>query len=136
MRQVNTFSDGTILIRPFRAEDIGAVYEAVRESIREVSPWLPWCHPDYRVEETRAFITSCDEAWKNDTGYGFGVFDSQTGKFLGGVGLSQINHLHRMVNLGYWVRTTAAGCGVASRAARLVAENLGESRNADRGLRI
>lgn len=136
MRQVNTFSDGTILIRPFRAEDIGAVYEAVRESIREVSPWLPWCHPDYRVEEARAFITSCDEAWKNDTGYGFGVFDSQTGKFLGGVGLSQINHLHRMVNLGYWVRTTAAGCGVASRAARLVAENLGESRNADRGLRI
>jgi ribosomal-protein-serine acetyltransferase len=121
MQQADAFTDGTILIRPFRAEDITAVFEAVRESINEVAPWLPWCHPDYQVEETAEFIMSRDGAWKNDTDYGFGIFDAKTGKFLGGVGLSQVNRIHQMANLGYWVRTSCAGRGVASSAARLAA---------------
>ena len=121
MLQTNSFTDGNILIRPFCAEDIQAVFEAVRESINEVAPWLPWCHQDYQIEETTEFILSREEAWKNDTDYGFGIFDAQTGKFLGGVGLSQVNRAHQMVNLGYWVRTSCAGRGVASSAARLAA---------------
>jgi len=32
-----------------------------------------------------------------------------------------LNRVHQMANLGYWVRTSAAGRGVATRAARLVA---------------
>ncbi len=62
-----------------------------------------------------------DEEWRKDIAYAFGVFDTESGKFLGGVGLSQINRIHQMANLGYWVRTSAAGRGVASSAARLVA---------------
>ena len=38
MSQRITLSDGNIFIRPFRAEDIAAVFEAVSESIKEVSP--------------------------------------------------------------------------------------------------
>ncbi|HEX8887548.1 MAG TPA: GNAT family N-acetyltransferase, partial [Pyrinomonadaceae bacterium] len=116
MQQTHSFTDGNILIRPFRAEDIQKVFEAVRESINEVAPWLPWCHEDYKVEETTEFIMSRDAAWKNDTDYGFAIFDAKTGKFLGGVGLSQINRNHQMANLGYWVRTSCAGRGVASSA--------------------
>ena len=114
-------SDGNIFIRPFCAEDIQVVFEAVRESINEVAPWLPWCHTDYKIEETTAFIMARDEAWKNDTEYAFGVFDVKTQKFLGGVGLSQVNRIHQMANLGYWVRTSSTGRGVASSAARLAA---------------
>jgi RimJ/RimL family protein N-acetyltransferase len=114
-------SDGTILIRTLSAEDIAAEYEAVCESIAEVSPWMAWCHPGYAVEETAAFVASCEEAWKNGTDYGFGVFEVGTGKFLGGVGLSFLNRVHQCANLGYWVRTSCTGRGVASAAARLAA---------------
>jgi ribosomal-protein-serine acetyltransferase len=112
---------GTLLIRPFRAADIDAVYEAVRESIDEVSPWLPWCHPAYKKEETSGFILAQDEARRKDEEFAFGVFDSETGAFLGGVGLNQINRRYGMANLGYWVRTSCAGRGIASLAARRVA---------------
>jgi ribosomal-protein-serine acetyltransferase len=112
---------GTLLIRPFSAADIDAVYEAARESIKEISPWLPWCHAEYSKEETRAFIMSRDEAWRNEEELTFGVFDLETGAFLGCVGLNQINRMHQMANLGYWVRTSRAGRGVASTAARRVA---------------
>jgi ribosomal-protein-serine acetyltransferase len=112
---------GALLIRPFRATDIDAVYEAARESINEVSPWLPWCHPAYSKEENSVFILSRDEAWRNEDEYSFGVFDSETGAFFGGVGLNQIKRMYQMANLGYWVRTSCAGRGVASTAARRVA---------------
>ena len=112
---------GALLIRPFSAADIDAVHEAARESIKEISPWLPWCHPEYSKEETRAFIMSRDEAWRNEEELAFGVFDLETGAFFGCVGLNQINRTHQIANLGYWVRTSCTGRGVASTAARRVA---------------
>lgn len=113
---------GTLLIRPFTTADIDAVYEAVRESITELSSWLVWCHPEYSREETAAHILSSREAWAAGEEFNFGIFDEATDGFIGSVGLNQINHKYQMANLGYWVRTSRTGQGIASRAARLVAE--------------
>ncbi|HEY0004383.1 MAG TPA: GNAT family protein [Pyrinomonadaceae bacterium] len=114
-------SDGRILIRRHRAEDIPALFEAVRESIPELSPWMPWCHADYAIEETEEFIKAQPEHWDRGEGYGFLITDALTGEVLGGVGLSLINRLHRFANLGYWVRTSRRGRGVAVAAALLAA---------------
>lgn len=114
--------DGDILVRPLRPDDVRPLYEAARESIPEVSPWLPWCHENYAIEETEAFIASRARAGADDEWYSFGIFDRQSGRFLGGVGLNFINRVHQMANLGYWVRTSAAGNGIAAKGARLVAQ--------------
>lgn len=45
-------TDESILIRPYREPDAPLLYAAVRESIPEVSPWLPWCHENYSIEES------------------------------------------------------------------------------------
>lgn len=125
-------SDGQILIRPYRAEDTSALYAAVRESIKEVSAWMGWCHPDYAIEESSAFILSRAEAWSNDREYTFGIFEAETEKYLGGTGLNFVNRVHNCANLGYWVRSSCTGRGVASSAARLMAryglEHLGFQR--------
>ena len=114
-------SDSKILIRPYRTEDMSAMYEAVRESIHEISAWMGWCHPDYTIEETAAFILSREEAWRNDREYTFGIFEAGTGNFLGSTGLNFVNRVHNCANLGYWVRSSWTGRGVASSGARLVA---------------
>ena len=113
--------EGPLLLRPFRDGDASALYEAVRESISEVSPWLPWCHKDYSIEESREFIGSRELASQGGEWYSFGIFEADSGKFQGGVGINFINRVHQMANLGYWVRTGAAGRGIATRATRLVA---------------
>ncbi|MEO8435984.1 MAG: GNAT family protein [Pyrinomonadaceae bacterium] len=113
--------DGEIVVRPYRVEDIPALYEAARESIPELSVWMPWCHPDYSIDESRSFILSRAEAWKRDAEYGFGIFAQVSGRYLGGVGLNFVNRNHDLVNLGYWVRSSATGRGIASSATRLVA---------------
>ena len=117
-----TLVDGDILVRPLELTDEQSLFEAVRESIPEVSLWLGWCHEDYSIEETHEFLRSRADKSQGDEWYSFGVFDrNDGGRFLGGVGLNFINRVHQFGNLGYWVRTSAAGKGVASRASRLVA---------------
>lgn len=114
-------SDGRILIRPPSTDDIDVMYEAVRESIGEVAPWLPWCHPGYTRQETAAFILSCHEVQRALEEHSFVVLDAETNAFLGGVGLNHINRHFQMGNLGYWVRTSCARGGIASAATRLCA---------------
>jgi RimJ/RimL family protein N-acetyltransferase len=113
--------EGPLLLRPYREEDVSALYEAVRESIAEVSPWLPWCHQNYSIEETMEFIGSREIASQGGEWYSFGIFERDGGSLLGGVGINFINRVHQMANLGYWVRTGAAGRGTATMATRLAA---------------
>jgi RimJ/RimL family protein N-acetyltransferase len=123
MEKPNTLTshDHGLLIRPYVESDVNALYEAVRESVPEVSRWLPWCHEDYSIEESRDFICSRKDASQGDEWYSFGVFEIESGRFVGGVGLNFINRVHQLANLGYWVRTSAAGRGVATAATKSAA---------------
>lgn len=114
-------TDGLIHLRHYREDDAQALYEAVRESIPELQQWMPWCHPDYAIEESRAWLASLPEARSRGAAYDFRIADARTGEFLGGTGLNRIDELYRAANLGYWIKTSATGRGVATRAARLVA---------------
>ena len=126
------WSDGRLLIRPYRRSDVAALYEAVRESVAEVGPWLSWCHAGYSRAESEAWIAACSVAWAKGESYDFGIFDARSSAYQGGCGLNQRNALHHFANLGYWVRTSCAGRGVATDAVRLVAhfgfEELGLTR--------
>ena len=114
-------TNGKILLRPYRAEDVQTLYEAVRESIAELSSWMPWCHPGYTIDESRAYIMSRDEAQAKEEEYGFGIFDARTGAYFGSTGLNHIVRANLYANLGYWVRTGCTGRGIASSATRLLA---------------
>ena len=109
-----------ISIRPYRADDAPALYEAAVESVNEVFPWLEWCHPGYALEEAEAWAGSCEKLSAEGLEHNFAIVDAE-GSFLGGCGLNQINRAHRLANLGYWVRTSHAGRGVAPAAVRLLA---------------
>jgi RimJ/RimL family protein N-acetyltransferase len=115
------FSSDGISIRRYRVTDVTLVYEGVRESISEISPWLPWCHPDYSMEDSAAWVLSRDEAWANAVEHSFVITDAQTGAFLGTVGLNYFNRDHQFANLGYWVRSSCTGRGVATTATLLTA---------------
>jgi ribosomal-protein-serine acetyltransferase len=116
-------SDGTVGIRRFQPEDSAQLFEATRESIDELCAWMVWCHPGYSQGDCRAFASTCEEKWEHGESYSFAIFDAHDETFLGSVGLSQINRLHNFANLGYWVRKSCHGRGVAPAAVRLVARH-------------
>jgi ribosomal-protein-serine acetyltransferase len=114
-------TDAVCEIRPWTADDAVALFEAARESVAEVHPWLPWCHPGYTLAEAEAWAGSRAAVQASGEEHNF-VITGSGGRFLGGCGLNQINRLHRFANLGYWVRTSAAGQGVATAAVRLLSD--------------
>lgn len=113
-------TDGSVLLRPYQIGDVDYLYQAARESIAELSLWMPWCHADYSIEESRAWIESRAEAWAKGTDYDFVVTDAKDGFFLGGCGLNRFDHANRTANIGYWVRTSRTKGGVATAAAQLL----------------
>jgi RimJ/RimL family protein N-acetyltransferase len=104
-----------VTLRPYRPEDADALYAAARESIADMSPWLPWCHPAYSIEEAREWSKSRADQARGGASYEF-VIAGEGDRFLGGCGINQINRIHGFANLGYWVRSAEAGRGVAPAA--------------------
>jgi RimJ/RimL family protein N-acetyltransferase len=116
-----TFSDGVVSLRPFQKSDIDELTVAIRESIPELKPWMSWCHDDYSEDDTRNWIKSLPSGWAEGTQLSFVITDIHDGRLLGGCGLNHINPTYLFANLGYWVRTSRTGEGIASRAVRLLA---------------
>ena len=52
--------------------------------------------------------------------FGFAFVDARTDALLGAGGLNRFDPVNRWANLGYWVRTSAAGRGVATAAVGLI----------------
>ncbi len=113
-------TDG-LLLRPYRTDDAPALHAAVRESMHSVGRWLPWCHAGYAEADAVAWIAFCARAWARGDQYTFAIFDETSQQFLGAVGLSHRNREHNFASIGYWVRESARGRGLAARAGRLVA---------------
>ncbi|MEY4520176.1 MAG: hypothetical protein RLZZ499_2776, partial [Cyanobacteriota bacterium] len=45
-----------ITLQKYANEDIPLLFEAIQVSIDRIHPWLPWCHPNYTIAETEAWI--------------------------------------------------------------------------------
>ena len=108
-------------IRPYRLNDAVAMAEAVRESVAELRPWMPWCHGDYSVEESRSWIEQQVPAFQRRDEFEFAIVATE-GRILGGCGLNHLDALNRRANLGYWVRSSETRRGVATAAVHLLCE--------------
>lgn len=109
-------------LRRVRPSDAGSIFEAVNESIAELSQWMPWCSSDYSLEESKSWCESRDDAWNKGTEYDFVIIDSLNNLPLGVCGLNHINAEERFANLGYWVRTSRTRQGIATAAVPMIAK--------------
>lgn len=120
--QIRTeLSSENIIIRKIRMEDTELLAVAVKESLDELSLWMPWATPNYNRSDSKEFITYSLKAWEDETEYSFFVFDKESKKLIGGCGLNQIDKQNRKANLGYWIRSSETGKGYATKAALLAA---------------
>lgn len=105
-----------VRIRPYAAADAPALFEAIHESLAELLPWMPWCHPGYSIEEARAWIELTLAGHRDGSMFDFAI--EADGSFAGACGINRIDALNRVANLGYWVRTSRAGRGIVTSAVR------------------
>jgi ribosomal-protein-serine acetyltransferase len=109
-----------ISIRKYQAGDAPGIVEAAQESIATVGAWLDWCSNSYGNADAQAWVAHATESWDKAESFVFAIVDATSGDYLGGVGLSRIDHEKHSANLGYWIRQSYQGRGVGTQAARLV----------------
>ena len=109
------FETENLLIRRYKLADEQALFEAASSSIPEVFEYLPWCRPDYSHDDAKDWLLSIEPSWKDANAYSFAIFDKREEILHGGCGINRIDE-HPIGNLGYWIRTSSTGKGIATEA--------------------
>ncbi len=104
-------SDGTITIRAYEPGIELAVFEAARESVPEVGPWMRTWRGGATYAIAARHVAESIQAWHTGTWYDFAITRIDSAAFLGRVGLDQIS-ASGTANVGYWVRTGQTGQGI------------------------
>jgi len=113
-------SDGSLVLRPWRLEDVGRVAEICVDP--EIGRWTTVPSP-YNDEHARTWIEQTIRNWDAREGEAaFAVTDAESGEVLGAIGLRPFENRARGGSIGYWVAPDARGRGVATGALRLVSE--------------
>jgi ribosomal-protein-serine acetyltransferase len=111
-------TDGVITLRRPTEADAPAMVEAVRSSLAELAPFMPWATADYDETRVRDWLQTTRVA--GDIRY---MILGDAGEVAGGCGLNLFNPYNNSANLGYWLRSDRTGRGWATRATRLLARH-------------
>lgn len=116
-----TLDLGDAFARPYHEGDASALCAAVRETGASLAQWLDWYRSDYSETDAAQWIAHCIAGWASDEQFTFALFDAADRRFLGAVGINHRNRTHNFAGIGYWIRASARGRGLAARLGRKVA---------------
>lgn len=119
-----------IIVRPHRLDDDQPMWEAIEESRDELRPWLPFA--DQSREQCRDYLSRAVARWHTRELMGMAIDDRETRRLLGNIGLMVRDWNMGSFEIGYWLRTSAAGHGYMSEAVRLVTDFAFDHLNANR----
>lgn len=110
------------LIEELDPKRINELYEIVIESRKEFFATGMIPKFDMTINDLQGIVDDSLEQMKSKTGYFFTVVDGAINQIVGVSFLNSINRYHLFANLGYMIRTSRTGQGIATKAARLVAQ--------------
>jgi RimJ/RimL family protein N-acetyltransferase len=111
-----------LTITAARAGQGAAVNEAVAESHAELKQWMPWAQKIQTLEESEAYCREAQAKWLAREMLDFCFFGRADGRLVGRGGLHTIDWSIPKFEIGYWVRSSCAGQGIATEATRALAE--------------
>ena len=121
-----------VLLRPFEITDAEAVREAVEESREMLRPWMPWWNTHGTIEDSIDFCVRSKARWLLRENMNVGIWERETGRYLGGSGFNEPDWKVRRFEIGYWVRASAVGNGYVTEAVKVLTraafEHLGANR--------
>src|SRR4051812_41119891 len=96
-----------IRLEPYALSHVELLHQAAIDSTQHLFAFMPWCHPSFQLEEARSFVIGQISNFASRTAFEFAIRSAESGEFLGGCGLNQVDIYNCRANLGYWVRRSA-----------------------------
>lgn len=105
-----------LLIRAPLWGDGKALNEAIRESLNELKPWMPFAQSMPSLEESEQFVREARLDFLKRNVLHMNIFSKADGSFIGCSGLHHIHWESRCFETGYWMRTSCTGKGYITEA--------------------
>jgi ribosomal-protein-serine acetyltransferase len=109
-------TDGVVTLRPPIDADAPAISAAVRSSLPELAPFMPWATAEHDDAAALEWIRGVQGPGEVQC-----LIIGDDGDIAGGCGLNLFNQVNHAANLGYWLRSDRTGRGWATRATVLLA---------------
>ena len=101
------------MIRCWEPRDAPLLKEAIDDSLDHLRPWMPWAlHEPQTLPEKVELLRTFRGQFDLGRDFVYGVFSRDETEVLGGSGLH--TRVEEGFEIGYWVRATATGRGVAT----------------------
>lgn len=118
-----------LVVRSYALDDAAAVFEAINASRDHLTPWLPWVDEHRELAGTVRYIASQIVLANEPStltgggdgarlGLGVGIFERESGAFVGGTGFNDVRPSTASAETGYWIRADRAGRGYCTEAMR------------------
>lgn len=112
-----------LVLRPFRRRDAESLVAGVHDSLPDLARWLPWAHRRYGRSDAVRFIRDSLAAWSEGRAFDFAIRAHDDGTtHLGNVSVWHTSRREQAGEIGYWVRSTHTGEGIATEAAARILE--------------
>jgi RimJ/RimL family protein N-acetyltransferase len=121
-----------VIVRPYRIGDAQAFYDAIDESREHLAHMMSWAQEWTSISDADLSVRRAMSKWISRQDLIQGVWDKATGRYVGGVGLHQINWDIPSFMLAYWIRRSEEGRGYISDAVTLVRNMAFDHLNANR----
>ena len=109
-----------LILRCPTSADATAVNAAVRESLAELRPYMPWAQVEPTLAQTESECRRMHARFLLREDLAMLIFerrsDGSEGGFIGGTGLHRIDWAQRQFEIGYWCRTSANQQGFVTEA--------------------
>ncbi|MEC1178821.1 GNAT family N-acetyltransferase [Metasolibacillus meyeri] len=115
-------TDRLLLRAPRQSGDGSIVNEAIKDSINELKPWLPFAQKTPTVEETEINLRNAYIHFLKRMSLRFLIFHKETNEFIGITSFEDINWEIPKCQIGYWINTKFSGRGYMLEAVKKLTE--------------
>ncbi len=94
-------------------------FTEVHASLPEISPWLGWATPEYKIEDSYEYLLGCSQKWSEGEDYTY-IIGNDLSRFMGTISVFNIKEKDKSVEVGYWLSTKYVGNGYMQEAVALI----------------
>jgi len=128
----DSFETERLLIRCPRAGDGAEVNAAVRETVEELRPWMPWVNPIPTIEQSEERQRVARAHFLERSDLPLNLYLKGTETYVGGSGLHRMDWEVPRFEIGYWCRKSLQGQGYITEAVRGITRFAFETLGANR----
>ena len=105
-----------LIVRSPSEEDAEELRVAIKESLEDLGPWMPWADHVPTLAEAKENCAKALQDFKDGKNHRLHFFLKESHIFLGGSGLHRIDWSVPKFEIGYWIRRSYSGNGYVTEA--------------------